>query len=255
MRILARGLSILEAFEPKNEWLSNNDIAARTGLPKPTVSRITATLTTLGYLAYSHAQGHYRLSPSVLALGYQPLSNLGLRASARPMMQALANQENAMVVLAERDDMAMVCTEVCHSDKSIVSLRVHRGSRLILPYSATGRAYIGALPEAERQTILNDIARRFPDTWSSLEPVIALAVQEIAARGFCVTSESLERGINGVSVPVEIPNSPHRYALGCAAPAYLFPRGHLEREIGPALLAIKAHIEAHFIASPTRTPA
>jgi DNA-binding IclR family transcriptional regulator len=255
VRVLARGLQILKAFEPRNGWLSNNDISARTALPKPTVSRLTATLTTLGYLTYSHPKGRYRLSPLVLTLGYLALSNLGLRAAGRPMMQQLADRENAVVVLAERDDMAMVCSEVCHNERSVVALRVHRGSRLVLPYSAAGRAYIGALDEPQRQALLREIAQRFPDAWPSLEGVIGQATDEIAARGFCVTSESLERGINGVGVSVEIPNMPNRYALGCAAPAYLFPREHLEREIGPALLVIKKRIEAHFAITANRTEA
>ena len=52
MTALARGLSVLRAFGPGNEPLGNADIAARVDLAKPTVSRITFTLTELGYLKY-----------------------------------------------------------------------------------------------------------------------------------------------------------------------------------------------------------
>ena len=246
VRVLARGLRILKAFQPHNDWLSNQEIAELTGLPKPTVSRLTATLTTLGYLIYSHPRGRYRLNLAVLELGYFALANQGLCSMARPLMQALANREDALVVLAEHDDMAMLCSEVCHSEHSIVSLRVHRGSRLVLPYSAAGRAYLGGLPAAARQALCDEIARRFPKDWPMLSKGIALAASEVAQHGFCITMGSLENGVSGVGVPVHIPNAPYRYALGCAAPSFHFPRDHLEQEIGPALLAVKRQIELPF---------
>src|SRR5690606_20818969 len=49
---LARGLDVLSVFRPDDRLLGNQEIAARTGLPKPTVSRLTYTLTKLGYLTH-----------------------------------------------------------------------------------------------------------------------------------------------------------------------------------------------------------
>ena len=52
MNSLARGLDILTAFTPAEGLLGNQEIAARAGLPKATVSRLTYTLTKLGYLTH-----------------------------------------------------------------------------------------------------------------------------------------------------------------------------------------------------------
>ena len=41
---LARGLDLLRAFKPGETELTNTDLALRTGLPKPTVSRLTRAL-------------------------------------------------------------------------------------------------------------------------------------------------------------------------------------------------------------------
>ena len=54
---LARGLELLRAFSFDDSFLGNQEIAARTGLPKPTISRLTHTLTKLGYLNYSERLG------------------------------------------------------------------------------------------------------------------------------------------------------------------------------------------------------
>jgi hypothetical protein len=48
----ARGLEVLRAFTPTEGLLGNGELVERTGLPKPTVSHLTHTLTKLGYLAY-----------------------------------------------------------------------------------------------------------------------------------------------------------------------------------------------------------
>src|SRR5260370_17264112 len=47
---LSRGLDVLRAFQPNDGLLGNQEIAARTNLPKPTVSRLTSPLTHLGSL-------------------------------------------------------------------------------------------------------------------------------------------------------------------------------------------------------------
>ena len=41
---LARGLAVLRAFRASDSGLTHAQIADRTGLPKPTVSRLTYTL-------------------------------------------------------------------------------------------------------------------------------------------------------------------------------------------------------------------
>ena len=58
---LARGLEVLRAFGPGSGPLGNQEIAEFAGLPKPTVSRLTHTLTKLGYLNYLPRLGKYEL--------------------------------------------------------------------------------------------------------------------------------------------------------------------------------------------------
>ena len=76
---LARGLDILRCFGPSDEYLGNAELAKRTSIPRPTVSRMTATLTQLGYLRYVPQLEKYRLGPGVLDLGYRYLASEGVR--------------------------------------------------------------------------------------------------------------------------------------------------------------------------------
>jgi DNA-binding IclR family transcriptional regulator len=88
---LARGLDVLRAFHPKDGALGNQQLAERTGLPKPTVSRLTYTLSRLGYLTHLPEVGKYVLGAGVLSLGFTCLGAMGIRQIARPFMQELAD--------------------------------------------------------------------------------------------------------------------------------------------------------------------
>lgn len=244
VRVLARGLSILRAFTPRNEWLSNQEIAARTSLPRPTVSRLTTNLTSLGYLSHSTPGGKYRLGSSVLTLGFSALARVDIRVLARPLLQRLADLEDALTVLASRDDMAMVCNEVCHSTKSLFTLRVNVGSRLVLPYSAMGLALLGAMTSEEREQALREIRERFRKNWPELQKLIENAVRQYRQHGFCTTLETLESGINGISVAVDTPGAPHSFTIGMAGPSFRFPAERLVSDLGPKLLRIRRDLEA-----------
>lgn len=244
VRVLARGLAILRAFTPRNEWLSNQEIAARTSLPRPTVSRLTANLTSLRYLSYSTTTRRYRLGALVLSLGFRALANVDIRVLARPLLQRLADQEDALVVLASRDDMSMVCNEVCHSSKSIFTLRVNVGSRLVLPYSAMGLSLLGAMSAAERDEALRQISRKFRKNWRELQKLIDAAVEQYRRQAFCTTLETLESGINGISVALDTQGAPHSFTIGLAGPSFRFPAERLESDLGPKLLSIRRELES-----------
>ena len=80
---LARGLEVLRCFTPLEPLLGNKEISVRTGLPKPTVSRLTYTLTKLGYLRHNMRLGKYQLGSAVLSIGYPLLASMNVRQVAR----------------------------------------------------------------------------------------------------------------------------------------------------------------------------
>ena len=65
---LARGMEVLACFRAGDRLLGNQEIAQRCRLPKSTVSRLTYTLTRLGYLNHVEELGKYRLGVATFAL-------------------------------------------------------------------------------------------------------------------------------------------------------------------------------------------
>ncbi|MEI8399908.1 MAG: IclR family transcriptional regulator [Alcaligenaceae bacterium] len=242
VRVLARGLSILRAFTPKNSWLSNHQIATLSELPRPTVSRLLASLTAQGYLEYSLERGQYRLAAPVLTLGYAAVTRADLVELTKPLMQQFADSEDILVVLACRDGASMVCSEVCYGS-NMLTLRVGVGSRLSLPKSAVGRALIGSLPNERRSQLLDEIKAQFTNEWPALQLAFQDACTQIAKQNFYISVGTLEQGVNGLGVVLNISSAPYTYVLGLAAPAFRLEPRYMAERLGPQFMLLKQNIE------------
>lgn len=240
---LARGLEVLRAFTPTEGLLGNGEIAARTGLPKPTVSRLTHTLTKLGYLTAVERLGKYQLAPGALALGYSALANMRIRQVARPPMQELADYTRASVALGSRDRLDLMYVEHCRSQSSLL-LHLDLGARIPIATTAMGRALVAALPEPERDWLLDHIKRQNEDVWPKVRDGIESAIRDLAERGFVMSIGDWQRDVSAVGVPLKTPDHTGIYAFNCGAPAYQLSRDQLEGDIGPRLANIVRNIEA-----------
>jgi len=240
---LARGLEVLRAFSEGDGLLGNQEIAAFTGLPKPTVSRLTYTLSRLGYLEHVERLGKYRPGIGGLALGFNVLQTAGVRRLARPLMQELADHANASVSLGHRDRLEAVYVEYCHSNAT-VTLRLDLGSRVPIATTGMGRALMAGLPESERSYLLKHIERRNPADWPRIRAGMDQALEDYARYGFTLSVGDWERDVNAVGVPLVAPASSNIVAFNCGAPAFLLPREKLIAEVGPRLVALVRQVEA-----------
>ncbi len=231
---LARGLDVLRAFKRGDSPLGNQELAQRTGLPKATVSRLTYTLSSLGYLDYSADSAKYTLSVAALALGFTALGSMAIRDVARPHMQALANETGVSVALGARDGNAMIYVEHCRGD-SPLHIGIEVGSHISLATSAMGRAYLAGLDSADRALVLDQLRRR--DDWSRIGPGIDQAFADIANQGFNLSIGEWKPEVNAVGVPLVLGSGPLSFALNWGGPAVLLPRDRLVETVGPRLVA------------------
>lgn len=240
---LARGLEVLRAFEPKDGPLGNQEIAERCGLPKPTVSRITYTLTKLGYLEYVPRLGKYRVGLGVLALGHACVGGAALRRAARPYMQDLALHADATVALGGRDRLSMIYLDVCRG-KQTATFSLDVGSRIPIYLSSMGFAYLWAVPDKPRDFLFDAIRRRLGSDWPGFKSQQEAAFKSLQQHGFCVAEATYDRAINGVGVPLSLQGGTEVYAVSCSAPTFQMSADRLRDEIGPRLVALSAAIRS-----------
>jgi len=233
---LARGLELLRCFGPGERYLGVTELARRTGIPKPTVSRLVGTLCKLGYLSVSETFGQYRLGAGVLSLGFAMLSNLDVRQLAKPFMQELAEYSRASVSIGIRDRLSMVYIETIRSSAPI-ALQRSIGARLPLATTSMGRAYLAALPESERSFLMDHIRLRDEESWPRIKAGIEQGLLDYAERGFCTSLGEWEKEIVSVGVPFLSPDG-SLMAFNCGGPAYVLTREKLENDIGPKLVSL-----------------
>jgi DNA-binding IclR family transcriptional regulator len=238
---LARGLEVLRAFSQGGGLLGNQEIARLTGLPKPTVSRLTYTLTRLGYLEHVERLSKYRPGIGGLALGYNVLQTAGIRRVARPLMQQLADDVHASVSLGQRDRLEAVYIEYCHSNET-VTLRQDLGTRVPIATTAMGRAFLAGLPEAERRYLFSHIERKTGAEWPQLKAGIDEALACYERHGFTLSAGDWERTVNAVGVPIIPPDGTGILAFNCGAPAFMLPREKLIDEVGPRLAELARQV-------------
>lgn len=232
---LARGMEVLRAFTLAEPMLGNREISDRTGLPKPTVSRLTYTLTLLGYLSRVEGLQKYRLGSGVLSLGYPLLANTRVRQIARPFMEQVARETGCTVNLGMRDRTSVVYIDTCRVDAGNV-YQPDIGSTRPLLSTAIGRALILASPPEERKAILNRLRVEDPEQFARDKPVWEADQKAFMQRGYCYSRGDWRKEVHAVGVPIRLGAREEIVAVNCTFASYRLDKPTLEKQVAPRLL-------------------
>lgn len=240
---LSRGLDVLRAFHPNDGLLGNQEIAARTNLPKPTVSRLTYTLTKLGYLTPVPRFEKYQLAPAALALGYAALANLGVRHLSEPFREEVMRETGGAVAVGGRDRHSMIYFGQSRNGLTL-GVQLDVGSRVPIATSAMGRAYFWSLAEDERAALLRDLREHYGSRWPKLRDGLERSGEVVAKYGFAISAGEWQTDVHAAGVALKLNDGTGPYAFNCGAPAFRFTEDRLINDIGPRLLAMVRNIEA-----------
>lgn len=239
---LARGLELLRCFTPKQPHLGNQELSQMTGLPKPTITRLTYTLSRLGYLKQVKNSTKFQLSVGVLSFGYSMLSNVALRSIAHPHMKALADYSEAAVAMSTRDRLKMIYLDVVQGSGN-VTMRRQVGTYLPIHLSSVGRACLAAMPVDEREFLLDAIRAKHKDEWIKINRDLDKSFKDYQDFGYCFSLGDWHKDVNSVAVPYY--HEQHGLMVfNCGAPSFILNREKLEDEIAPRLLHMVNNIQS-----------
>jgi DNA-binding IclR family transcriptional regulator len=231
---LSRGLDVLRAFHPNDGLLGNQELAARTNLPKPTISRLTYTLTKLGYLTPVPRFEKYQLAPSAMALGYAALANLGVRHLSEPYREELMRETGGAVAVGGRDRHSMIYFGQSRNGLTL-GVQLDVGSRVPIATIGDGaRLYLGT---ARRRTRLFVARTARP----LRQPMVANARRhrtrgrnggESRLRDF---RRRMADDVHAVGVALKLNDGTGPYAFNCGAPAFRFTEDRLMTTLDLAL--------------------
>ncbi|WP_408996913.1 IclR family transcriptional regulator domain-containing protein [Streptomyces ipomoeae] len=197
---MARGLDVITAFAPQRPVMSLSEIAAATGLARPTVRRILLTLEELGYVRVSDKG--FALTPRVLDLGAAYVGSLGLWDVARPHMERLVDRTRESCSIAQLDGSDIVYVARVAVPK-IVTLSVRIGTRFPALQTSLGKVLLAALdPEQLEKTLAEPTRSGLTPLWQPGREERDATLREVRARGWALADEDLALGIRSVAVPL-----------------------------------------------------
>ncbi|HEY4775803.1 MAG TPA: IclR family transcriptional regulator [Xanthobacteraceae bacterium] len=235
---LARGLMILRAFENSSDQLGNVEIARRTGLPKPTVSRLTHTLTKLGYLSSVGERERYQLGISLMALGMAFFRANSFPQIAQPFLQELADQVQCNVALFVRERLECLLVKLFIGVTQNIAVRLDVGARVPVGDSITGMAMIAALPPDDRERLIAELRSRPSRNARLLQARIKRCQDELQRKGYAVGIGIWHQDINTVTAPIIAQDTGELFAVSVSGPSYVKTERVLNEEVGPRLVAV-----------------
>jgi IclR family pca regulon transcriptional regulator len=238
---LARGLSVLRAFDAEHTRLGLTDIANRTSMSRAAARRLVMTLEHLGYVRSNGRE--YVLSPSVLELGFGYLGSLNLTDLAQPLLEDLARAVNQSSSMAVLDGQSIVYV-LRVPGRRIMSVTLGVGARLPAFSASMGRVLLSGLDEAALDAWLRDChpTRLTAHTVTDTQRLRRI-VEEVRHQGYAYVEQELELGLCSMAVPVHNADGRIATAINVSFPYHPDAAREADRTILPQLKLTAAAIE------------
>ncbi len=231
---LARGLQVLRAFKASDGPLGNQELATRTQIPKPTISRLTFTLSELGFLEHLPTYEKYRLGPAAMALGSVAHATVPFVESAAELMQPLADELEALVALTMRDGDRMLLTH-CWRPQGAPCIWISSGFRMPLIGTSTGLAYLASLDSQQAAALISELTVKSESNHLKVMTEVQESKRMLMNHGFLESFGKWNPGIFGVSVPFRTHSFSEPLVFLCGAPAKSSTKKSMRQITGPKL--------------------
>ena len=234
-QVLLRGLAVLEALN-RRPVSSIAQIAADTGLPKPTAVRVLTILAQRDYAERLPNRGGYRLGRRVPALSAGYRGNDAIIDIAAPLLNRFTARHKWPVSLATLDGATMRLRISTQHDTpfSAAADQARLARRLPMLTSAVGLAYLAFCPNDVRATLLKMLetdALETPDLERRLAGIVAL--------GYAASPPLAGETTVGFAVPIVSEGD----VLGCITLRY-FGKALTEAQVAARYLVLLQAIAA-----------
>ena len=197
---LARGLSVLRAFDAEKPEMTLTQVAERTNLTRAGARRFLLTLVELGYVRKN--QRLFRLTPKVLELGYAYLASTPLSRLSQPHLKHITDLtgESCSIAVLDGDEVVFIARTPANR---FLRLGMHVGVRLPVSYTSAGRVIVATEGEEAIDRYLENTTL-IPRTRHSISSKAALRAEMLRVRkqGYAIVDEELEDGLVSISLPI-----------------------------------------------------
>lgn len=239
---LERGLRVLRTFLEGAASLSNSELAARTQLPKATVSRLSRSLVDAGMLEFDPKQETYRLAPCCLSFARALQFSRPELGAASSLLKAFAREHQLNVGLSAPDQAHMVYLATFREGRGSQTRAVAAGVRLPMATCSPGIAYLAAADAHERSKLFTLLAAHHAKEWPAVRAGLNAQIRATGKRGYSQASSTF--GNAGIGTTVAGPRGA-RYGLNASyLSAAGLPAPLTEETLGRKVIVLAASLEA-----------
>lgn len=236
VQALEKGVEVLRSFTAQRKTMTLVEIAETTQLSKSSVQRLVYSLEVMGYIAKHAKTRRFHLTPKVMEIGYNYLAADSLVDVANPFLAELTNTTGETTNLMEPSDFDMVYVARFASRRHI-PIHMPIGSRIPMYCTASGRAYLAALPQAssndmlENMNIVSHTAKTITDR-ERLKAEIACARES----GYALNTEELYPGDMAIATAIMGGQGSPIAALAIITPPSRWTMDAIRQQILPHLM-------------------
>ena len=197
---LARGLSVLRAFDHERPEMTLTQVAGRTRMTRAGARRFLLTLVDLGYVKKN--QRLFRLTPKVLELGYAYMASMPISRLSQPYMKQITDVTGESCSIAVMDGNDVVYIARTQSNR-FLRLGFHVGIRLPVAYTSAGRIILAMEGDEAIDRYLQSVTLE-ARTRHSITNKAKLRAELLRIRklGYAIVDQELEEGLCSISVPI-----------------------------------------------------
>ncbi|MCU0975654.1 MAG: helix-turn-helix domain-containing protein [Steroidobacteraceae bacterium] len=255
IRALMRGLDALAVLN-RRDGATVSEVAAEIRLPRTTAYRILETLCEAGYVFRDQADERYRLTIMVRTLSDGFDDEAWVSELARPVLDDLCREIVWPVSIATLSGQSMVLRETTDHRSPLAVERHSAGLRVPLLASAAGRVYLAFCSGAQRDALVDILARsqREEDALARNREELARILNEVRVQGYATTLRA-RRVSDEVSLAVPVNLEDHGLAcLSVRFAASAVPMKLALERLLPRLRDAAQRIRAGFLGQPAGSP-
>lgn len=231
-----RALGLLQALKDGQPELRVGELARLSGLGQSTVSRLLATLESLGYVERDDRSGLYRLGRELISLGGAALNQSALHREGRQIVQILACELGLGANLSERRGSALIYLANFEGSLAPRSYTLI-GRRAPLHATGMGKALLCDLAPDELAALLPHEARPAYTTHTVTDlDRLHEELEVVRARGYATEIEELALGRACVAAPIRDRSGLVVAAISVSGPLSALDLGNREAQLARTLI-------------------
>jgi IclR family transcriptional regulator, acetate operon repressor len=201
MGTVSKALGLIDILARAQSPKGLTGVAKAAGFDKATTRRMLLELANNGYIVQDPDSREYELGPALQVLGKIREERFSFHRTILPFVRALSEQTDETVHASEYSAGKLLSIHIEHSSRPI-RVSMEQGEKLPLHATASGIAFLAASTPTFVDMVLSKPLPSFTAMTLTSRKAISAAVQEAAARGYSISTQSLQDGVSSVAAAI-----------------------------------------------------